>query len=166
MKRPTPADYESDSLFPRVQRAMTEILRAGQPVSAPAVFVRMGVLRQVDVEAWRLGRVDYLERVIQGSLSKINRVLRIISLYAHDLQLLPAPPHSAGPVRYRGRALRFSKTGDVGVEECSRRVFVFRPPKRPRPPKDSGVSGSASSEAPSNNQIQLTAPAQAMERRS
>ncbi len=128
MKRPTPADYQSDTLFPRVQRAMTELLRAGQPVSAPAVFVRMGVLRQADLGAWRLGRVAYLERVILGNLSKINRVLRIISLYAHDLQLFLAPPHSAGAVRYRGRALRFSKTGDVGLEERSRRVFVARPP--------------------------------------
>ncbi len=132
MSHPTPATYRSDTLFPRVERAVAELLRDGRPVSAPEVLVRMDMLLPATVTEWRLGRVPYLERVIQGSLGKINRVLRIISLHAHDLQLLPAPPQVAGAVKFRGRVLRFSKTGDPGVEECARRVFVARPPKRER----------------------------------
>lgn len=132
MRHPTPATYRADTLFPRVERAVGELLRDGRPVSAPEVFVRMGMLPPAELAEWRQGRVPYLERVIQGSLGKINRVLRIISLHVHDLQLLPAPPHVAGLVKFKGRALRFSKTGDPGVEECARRVFVVRPPKRER----------------------------------
>lgn len=133
MTHPTPATYRTDTLFPRVERAVAELLHSERPVSAPEVFVRMGMLSPDSLAEWRQGRVPYLERAIQGSLGKINRVLRIISLHAHDLQLLPAPPHVAGVVRFKGRALQFSKTGDPGVEECARRVFVARPPKQDRP---------------------------------
>ena len=57
------------------------------------------------------GRVSYLERVVAGSLGKTNRIVRMVSLYAHDLKLPIAPPHVAGPVQRGGRPLRISKTG-------------------------------------------------------
>jgi hypothetical protein len=65
--------------------------------------------------------------VINGSLGKTNRVVRIISLYAHDLKLPPAPPHAAGPIKYKGRPLRFCKTGERPVEDAYKRVFRPRP---------------------------------------
>jgi hypothetical protein len=126
MRRPTLSSYRADTLFPRVERAVGEILSDGLPVSAPEVFVRMGMLLPANLAEWRQGRLPYLERVIQGTLGKINRVLRIISLHAHDLQLLPAPPRAAGVVNFKGRALRFSKTGDP--ERGGVRPQGLRPP--------------------------------------
>ncbi len=132
MGHPTPSSYKADSLFPRVERAVTGLLAQGRAVTAPDVFVATGMLTPARVAEWRLGRVAYLERVIQGNLGKINRILRIISLLSHDLKLLPVPPHVASNVKFKGRPLRFSKTGDPGVEECARRAFVARPPKKVR----------------------------------
>ena len=128
MTRLTPENYEADALYPRVARAMAELLNSGQRVSAPAVLVRMGMLSEKNLQAWRDGKVPYLERVVAGSLGKTNRVVRIIALHAHDLNLPPAPPHAAGPIKHKGRPLRFSKTGERRVEEAFRRVFSPRLP--------------------------------------
>jgi hypothetical protein len=128
MKRLTPADYRADKLFPRVARAMDELLANNLPVSAPAVFVKIGMLSADHLQAWRAGRVPYLERVTAGGLGKTSRVVRIISFYAHDLKLPLAPPHAAGPIKHKGHPLRFCKTGDHRLEEAYKRVFSPRPP--------------------------------------
>ncbi len=128
MKRLLPANYRADKLFPRVARAMEELLASNSPVSAPAVFVKIGMLSEEHLQAWRVGRVPYLERVIAGSLGKTSRVVRIISFYAHDLKLPMAPPHAAGAIKYKGHLLRFCKTGDRRLEEAYKRVFSPRPP--------------------------------------
>ena len=128
MKRLMPADYRADKLFPRVARAMEELLASSAPVSAPAVFMKIGMLSEEHLQAWRAGKVPYLERVITGSLGKTNRVVRIISFYAHDLKLPLAPFHAAGPIKHNGRPLRFCKTGDRRLEEAYKRVFSPRPP--------------------------------------
>ena len=112
MKRLMPADYRADKLFPRVARAMEELLASNSPASAPAVFVKIGMLSEEHLQAWRLGKVPYLERVITGSLGKTKRVVRIISFYAHDLTLPLAPPHAAASIKHKGRPLRFCKTGE------------------------------------------------------
>jgi hypothetical protein len=143
MGHPTPATYKSDSLFPRVERAVSGLLAQGRAVTAPDVFVAMGMLTPTGLAEWRLGRVPYLEGVIQGSLSKINRILRIISLLSHDLSLSLAPPHVAGNVKVKGRPLRFSKTLEPGVEECARRAFVARPPRRPRGTEETGAENAS-----------------------
>jgi len=165
MRRLTPADYKADKLYPRVARAMADLLKSNLPVSAPAVFVKMGMLSEENLQAWRGGKVPYLERVISGSLGKTNRVVRIISLYAHDLNLPPAPRHSAGPIMHKGRPLRFCKTGERRVEDAYKRVFSPRPAnwkKIPAPdlPQEQG------GREPSNKGMQQTKPAQAMELRS
>jgi hypothetical protein len=141
VKQLTPADYRADKLFPRVARAVEELLASNSPVSAPAVFVKMGMLSEEHLQAWRAGKVACLERVIQGSLGKTNRVVRIISFYAHDLKLPVAPPHAAGPIQHRGRPLRFCKTGEPRVEEAYKRVFSPRPPHWKRIPAKGASSG-------------------------
>jgi len=128
MNRLMPADYRADKLFPRVARAMEELLASQSPVSAPAVFVKAGMLSEEHLQAWRMGKVPYLERVIKGGLGKASRIVRIISFYAHDLKLPLAPPHVAGAIKYKGRPLRFCKTGDRRLEEAYMRVFSPRPP--------------------------------------
>jgi len=128
MQKLTPANYSADRLYPRVAKAVAELLASGLPVPTPAVFLRMGMLSEANLKAWREGTVPYLERVIVGSVGKTNRVVRMVSLYAHDLNLPPAPPHSAGPIKHNGKALRFCKTGERHVEEAYRRVFGPRLP--------------------------------------
>jgi hypothetical protein len=126
MKMLTPANYKDDKLYPRVVKAVAELLADGKPVSSPEVFAKMGMLSEDHLKAWRGGKVPYLERVIKGGLGKTNRVVRIISLYAHDLNLPPAPPHSAGSIKHKGQPLRFCKTGERRVEDAFKRVYGRR----------------------------------------
>ena len=126
MKRLTPQNYEEDPLYPRVARAMAELLSTGRPVSCPMVFVKMGMLSEENLLAWRQGSVPYLERVIIGSLGKANRVVRTIALHAHDLNLPSLPQDADGPIVHKGHALRFCKTGEPDVEEAYKRVFGTR----------------------------------------
>lgn len=128
MKRLTVANYKADKYYPRVVKAVAKLSSRNAPVSAPAVFVEMGMLSEEHLQAWRQGKVPYLERVIKGSLGKTSRVVRLISFHAHDLKLPPAPPHAAGPITHRGRPLRFCKTGERRLEEAYKRVFNPCPP--------------------------------------
>ena len=73
---------------------------------------RMDLLSNADVESWRFGRSPYLEKVIRGSLGKTSRILRILRMHGHDLDMIPS--HTAYLKWGKGprTPLRFSKTGD------------------------------------------------------
>jgi hypothetical protein len=44
----------------------------------------MGLLMPTHVDDWRKGRVDFLERVIQGNLSKISSSMAIFRHWARE----------------------------------------------------------------------------------
>jgi len=62
----------------RVIRAAESALSRQQYVSAIDVFCGMGLLLPMHVDSWRKGRVDCLERVIQGNLHKISSAMEIL----------------------------------------------------------------------------------------
>ena len=74
--------------------------------------------------------VPYLERVIDCNLTRLSRLLRILRFHAHDLNLKPSATaymrYGKGPKQ----RLRFSKTGDAGIEAAYSTHFVW-PGKRP-----------------------------------
>lgn len=74
----TPTTYCADVLFLRIEKAVLAILATSKVVAPVDVLVAMGVLRAADLEAWRFGRIPFLERVIAGNLSKLRRILRIL----------------------------------------------------------------------------------------
>jgi len=134
-------DYRQDPLYPRVAPAVTAILATGKVVAPVDVLLRMNLLRPQDLEDWRIGRVPYLERVIQGNLSRLSRLLRILGFLCHDLKLGPV---QAGYVRWGDgprTPLRFTKTGDAKLEKIYARHFVwpgkgpFHPPREKVPAK-------------------------------
>lgn len=84
----------------------------------------MGRLSRKDYEGWRFGRVPYLERVIHGNLSKANRILRILRLHAHDLNLRPSSTAYMKWGKGPKTRLRFSKTGNPDVEAAYARCFI------------------------------------------
>lgn len=136
--------YRNDLLFPRVERAVAAILAGGKVVAPVDVLIRIGLLKQEDLEDWRQGRVDYLERVIAGNLTRLSRLLRILSFHAHDLKLVPSVTvyKRRGGGR-RGR-LRFTKTGDAKIEEAYSRHFLW-PGKEPfHPPAPKSQAGGSS----------------------
>jgi hypothetical protein len=87
--------------------------------------------------------VPYLEKVIHCNLAKASRILRLLRLHAHDLNMPPS--HTAYVKWGNGNRppLRFSKTGEPKLEEAYSRHFL-RPglkSKKRRPPEQTESPG-------------------------
>ena len=125
MKKVTVNTYRKDKFYSRVVRAVAKVLSKSDAVAPVEVLIEMGNLSKKNYEAWRKGHIPYLERVIEGNLSKANRILRIIGFHAHDLNMVPrhTPYHQWS--RGKSRALRFSKFGDKKIEEAYARHYLW-----------------------------------------
>ena len=125
MKEVTISTYRKDKYYPRVVQAVARILIRSDVVAPVEVLLEMGNLSKKNHDAWLAGHVPYLERVFEGSLSKANRILRIIGFHAHDLSMIPMQ------VKYRqtgsrtSRELTFSKSGVKRVEEAYSRHYKW-----------------------------------------
>jgi len=117
MKQVTVHTYRQDPYYPRVVRAVANILARSDVVAPVDVLLEMGNLTPKHREAWSRGHVPYLERVVAGSLSA-NRILRLIGFHMHDLNMLPRRTvyHPWG--QGTNRLLRFSKSGNQDVENA------------------------------------------------
>jgi hypothetical protein len=123
MKNVSVATYRKDILYPKVVKATARILNTSDEISPLTILLQMGNLEPKGHDAWRRGQVPYLERVFQGSLSKANRILRIIGFHAHDLNMIP----SQHKYLQKGKRniLRFSKTGDLNIEKAYARHYKW-----------------------------------------
>lgn len=121
MKKVIVGTYRKDTLYPKVVRATAELLKESDEVSPVAILMKIGNLTPQDHEAWRRGRIPYLERAFQGSLSKAARYLRIIGFHAHDLNMVPH--HHTYRQTGKKRILRFSRSNDPNVEKSYARHF-------------------------------------------
>jgi hypothetical protein len=123
MQKVTVRTYKKDTLYPKVVRATARILKRSDVITPVEILIEMGNLESKGYEAWYCGQVQYLERVFQGSLSKANRILRIIGFHAHDLNMVPVQ-HM---YRQKGKkiALRFSKRGIPGLEVAYARHYKW-----------------------------------------
>jgi hypothetical protein len=135
MKKITRENYRKDKYYPRVVRAVAEILSHDDEVAPIEVFRRMSLLTSEQIEDWRAGRVPYLERVIGCNLAKASRILRILRMHAQNLNLGP----EIGEYR-RGRRqgrfpLRFTKYRDQKLEDAYARHFVVIGKKRRKKPE-------------------------------
>ena len=121
MKKVSVGTYRTDTLYPKVVKATAILLKASDEISPVAILLQMGNLEHQGHDAWCRGQVPYLERVFQGSLSKANRILRIIGFHAHDLNMVPSQHN----YRQKGKnnILRFSKTGDQNIEKAYARHY-------------------------------------------
>jgi hypothetical protein len=116
----------------RAQRALEErVIRAAEAaladhhyVSALDIFVGMRLLAPAHVQEWRSGRVPYLERVIQSNLRKISRSMHVFRVWARERGLKPSETVYLARTRGSRRQLRFSKSGDRGIEQAYRTHFV------------------------------------------
>ena len=68
---------QSDGFRDRVLRAAEEALKEHQYVSVIDILSGIRLLEPVHVEAWRKGRIEFLEEMIQGSPQKISRAIEI-----------------------------------------------------------------------------------------
>ena len=114
MKRLSVASYRKDTLYPRVVKATARVLQTSDEISPVAILLQMGNLEAKAHDAWRSGQVPYLERVIRGSLSKANRILRLVGFHAHDLNMVRE--HRTYFCKHKRGSLQFSKSGGPRIE--------------------------------------------------
>ena len=82
------------------------------------VLIDLGCLSARDLERWRFGKVDYLERVCKVNLHKLSFIMKQVRAYARKNNLKPSWTFYKQWGR-KGKPtvkLRFSKHGDEGVE--------------------------------------------------
>lgn len=114
----------TDELEQRVVRAAERVLADRGFVTAIDVLAGMGWLRQSQVDRWRQGRVDYLEREVQANLRKISTAMAHFRRWAERRGLKPSETAYLARTRDR-RALRFSKSGDAAIEHAYRTHWVL-----------------------------------------
>jgi hypothetical protein len=107
----------------RVARAAEAALAKRRFVTAIDVLVQVGWLEPRRVDEWRQGRVDSLERVTAANLGKISTAMRSFRRWAQARGLRPSETAYLERTRDR-RALRFSKSGDAGMERAYRTHWV------------------------------------------
>ncbi len=81
------------------------------------MLVGLGWLPPARLDEWRQGRVDYLERVMTVNPSKLSTVMRVLRRWAHGHNLVASETAYVARTRDR-RSLRFSKSGDPGIERA------------------------------------------------
>ena len=117
-------NYRHDPYYAPIVRVVEDLLREKGFVAPVELFIRMNLLSPESAEDWRRGRISYLERVIRCNLSRASRILRILRMHAHDLNLKPSLTVYKRWTKGIRPLLRFSKTGDHNVEEAYARHFV------------------------------------------
>lgn len=122
--------YRGDRLFPRIERSVAAILGAKDVVAPVEVLVGMGLLSAERLQDWRLGRVPFLEAVVNCNLTRLSRLLRILRLHAEDLGLKPSPTAYMRWGKGPKQRLRFTKTRDAKLEEAYATHFVRSGPSR------------------------------------
>src|ERR1700687_4313766 len=124
LKKITVANYRQDPYYARIVKAVEGLLREKGFVAPLELFIRMDLLSPESVENWRRVRIAYLERVIRCNLSKASRILGILRMLAHDLDLKPSLTVYKRWTKGSRPLLRFSKTGDHNIEAAYARHFV------------------------------------------
>jgi hypothetical protein len=124
MRRVTVDNYRGDRYYQRVVSAVGGILERCDVVAPLDVFIALGLLDADAVRQWRDGHIAFLERALRCNLSVASRILRILRLHAHDLDLRPSSTVYRRRSRHGGAALRFTKTGERNLEAAYARHFV------------------------------------------
>lgn len=107
----------------RVTDAAEAVLAQQEYVSAIDVLTSIGWLSPSHVDRWRQGRIAYLERAVQPNLKKVSAAMRAFHSWAENRGLKPSETAYIARTRHR-RPLRFSKSGDPGIERAYRTHWV------------------------------------------
>ena len=107
----------------RVRRVAEQALAEQHYVRPVDVLLGLGWLAPTHVDEWRQGRVDFLEGVTQGNLSKISTAMAEFRRWARARGLQPSETAYLARTRDR-RALRFSASNDPGIEQAYRTHWI------------------------------------------
>jgi hypothetical protein len=81
------------------------------------ILLQLDYLTKKNYEDWRLGRVDYLEKVCNINLSKLTLINKLIRKYSTELDLKSSWTEYNQFGKGIKRRLRFSKSGDKTIED-------------------------------------------------
>lgn len=121
-------------LIKKMNEVLSDILREKGYVSFIDVLIKMGKLNKEDYENWRFRRVPYLEKVIKVNLVKVNHMLRTFHGNAKHGGLKSSSTSYMSWGKGPKVLLRFSKTGDPGVEAAYSTHFI-----RPKQSHNNGL---------------------------
>jgi hypothetical protein len=96
----------------------------GLRFSVGRTFCGAQLLALTNLEAWRKGRIDFLERVIQGNLKKISLSMAMFRRWAQAKGLRPSETRYVRRTRMGTVDLQFSKSGDPAIEKSYRTHYV------------------------------------------
>src|SRR5437016_1035137 len=121
---PTTQQKQKEPLEDRVIRAAEAALADHQYVSLIDVLTGMRLLHPSHVEAWRKGRLDSLEEMIQGSPDKTSRSIGTFLKWASEKGLQPSEARYVRATRSGTVDLRFTMCGDTATERNWRIHYV------------------------------------------
>ena len=131
----------------RVENAAEAVLAQHQYVSAIDVLIGAEFLEPTQLRSWKKGRVDFLERAIKANLEKISLSMSLFRQWALAKGLKPSETRYVRSGRGGTVDLRFSKSGDPGIEKNYRTHYVSpalvarkRQPER-EPPASTSTHG-------------------------
>ena len=107
----------------RVAQVAEAALAEKRFVTAIDVLTGLRWLAPSNVDVWRQGRVDSLERVVQVGPDKITAAIAALQRWAQDRGLKPSETDYATRTPDR-RPLRFSASGDAAVEAACHTHWV------------------------------------------
>src|SRR6266849_231177 len=98
--------------------AADQCLKSKGYISMVDVLLTMGKLTREDHERWRFRQIPYLERVVRGSLTQLDAIVRAVRSNALKGGLKPSPTVYVSWGKGRRQPLRFTKTGNRFLEEA------------------------------------------------
>ena len=113
-----------DKIKRRVIQAAKKSLHHQLYVSFLEVLMGMGLLQLVHIQDWKKGKIPHLEGLIQGNLSKISFAMKCFREWALEKGLKPSKTVYLAKTRGPKRKLRFSKSGDLKIEEAYQTHYV------------------------------------------
>ncbi|QHS21682.1 hypothetical protein GWK91_01365 [Virgibacillus sp. MSP4-1] len=114
----------------QVRRHAGELIQEKGYASPVDLLVKMERLNLKQVKDWRLKKIPYLEKVMNGNLGKLNHTLHTLKKFAkeHDLKPSVTVYHSWG--KGPTQNLRFSKSGDRYMEELYSNHYIHKTRKK------------------------------------
>lgn len=82
------------------------------------VLMGLGCLSKKDYEAWRFGKIDFLEKACNINLSKLSFINKMIKKFAFDLNLESSWTGYTQYGKEKKRRLKFSKSGEEKIENA------------------------------------------------
>jgi len=101
----------------RVQDIVQKQIEAKGYVCMIDILLELEYLSKKDLEAWRFGKIDYLERVCMVNLSKVTFIYKMLKSNAQELNLSSSYTVYNKYGKGLPQKLIFSKSGNTQIEK-------------------------------------------------